>query len=133
VARQDVELIRRMLAEAPRDPEALYGLVDEDAVWEVTELQLPDTPSRYHGPAAVREFFRRWIGAFDQWSYEVGEVIDAGAAVVVNIRQSGRGKGSGVTVEPEFWGVWTVRGGRIVRCTNHLTRLDALEAAGLSG
>jgi hypothetical protein len=35
VAQENVNLIRRVLAEAPRHPEALCGVVDDDAVWEV--------------------------------------------------------------------------------------------------
>jgi ketosteroid isomerase-like protein len=99
----------------------------------VSDLALPDSPSRYLGPAGVREFFRRWVGTFDEWGYDVGELTGAGPTVVAHIRQWGRGKGSGVTVEQEFWCVWTVRGGRIARCTNHLTKADAVDAARHSG
>ena len=82
-------------------------------------------------PMGVREFFRRWVGPFDDWSYEFGNVIDAGDSVVVRVHQWGRGKGSGVTVESEFWQVWTIRNGKVVRWRAYATEAGALEAVGL--
>ena len=81
----------------------------------------------------MREFFRRWVGAFEDWAYEVEEVIDARDAVAVQLHQWGRGKGSGATVDLHFWEVWIVRDGRVVRVTHWVDEADALEAAGLSG
>jgi ketosteroid isomerase-like protein len=132
MSRENVEIIQRMLGEAQHDPAALYGMVDDEAHWEVGALNVPDAPPRYHGPAGVREFFRRWVGAFDEWGYEVREVIDAGDSVVVHIHQWGRGKGSGVAVDQEFWQTWTLRDAKVIRGTNHHAKAEALEAVGFS-
>jgi ketosteroid isomerase-like protein len=72
-----------------------------------------------------------WTGPFDEWGYEVGEVIDAGDSVVAQIHQWGRGKGSGAGVESRFWQAWTISDGKIVRATHHSEKAEALEAAGL--
>jgi ketosteroid isomerase-like protein len=131
MSRENVELIERMLDEAHHNPAALYEIVDDEAHWEVGELDLPDGPPTYRGPAGVREFFRQWVGTFDDWGYEVGEVIDAGDSVVVHIHQWGRGKGSGVAVDQWFWQVWTLRDGKVIHGTHHFAKADALEGVGL--
>jgi ketosteroid isomerase-like protein len=95
-------------------------------------LALPDVPPRSHGPGAVRRFFRRLVGGFEHWDYEVEESIDAGDAVVLHLHHWGRGKLSGAPVEARFWQVWTMRDGKAVRVTHHVEKADALEAAGLS-
>ena len=128
MSRGNVEMIERMLGQALNNPAALYELLDDDVHWEVGAL-VPDAEA-YHGPEGVKEFFRRWVGTFDEWAYEVGEVIDAGDSVVAHIHQWGRGKGSGARVEHRFWQVWTIRDGKIIRGSNHSERAAALEAAG---
>jgi ketosteroid isomerase-like protein len=124
-------LVERVLHEAQHRPAALWEVLDDDVVWETGTLDIPDAATTcWRGPAGVREFFRHWVGPFDEWGYEVGEVIDAGNAVVAHIHQSGRGKGSGARVESRFWQVWTIRDGKVVRATHHSEKAEALEAAG---
>jgi ketosteroid isomerase-like protein len=133
MSQQNLELVRRVLGQAQHDPAALWDVLDDEVVWEPGDLDLPDAaPAQWRGPEGVQEFFRRWIGPFDEWGYEVGEMIDAGDSVVAHIHQWGRGKGSGARVESEFWLVWTVRDGKIVRGVHYTERAGALEAAGLS-
>jgi SnoaL-like domain len=93
MSQQNMELVRRVLGEAQHHPPALWDLLDDEVLWELGQLALPDAgPAQWHGPAGVQEFFRRWIGPIDEWGYEVGEMIDAGDSVVAHIHQWGRGK-----------------------------------------
>ena len=131
MSRENVELIERALEHSHDDPTAVLEILDDEARWEMGSLDLPDGGGSYQGPAAVREFFRRWTRPFDEWDYEVCEVIDAGDSVLVYIRQWGRGKGSGVVVENRFWQLWTLRQGKVVRTTHFSKKAEALEAAGL--
>jgi ketosteroid isomerase-like protein len=131
MSRDNVRSVRRFLDHAREDPD-VWDIFDEDVLWEVGALVIPDVPATSRGPDGVREFFRHWVGAFEGWAYEVEEVIDAGDAVAVRIHQWGRGKGSGVTVDLRFWEVWIMRDGKAVRVTHGLEKADALEAAGLS-
>ena len=126
-------MIERMLDEAQHDPAALFEMLDDDVRWELGPLNIPDVVATYCGPAGVGEFFRRWVGPFDEWGYEVGDLIDAGDSVVVHIQQWGRGKGSGAPVESRFWQVWTIRRGKVVRATHHADKAEALEAVGRPG
>lgn len=126
------EIVRRFLDQARDNPDAVWDLFAEDVEWETAELASPDFPRKAQGPEAVREFFRRWIGAFDDWGYEIDELIEGPGTVAVNIHQWGRGKGSGVRVDGHFWQIWTLSEGKAVRVTHRASRPDALEAAGLS-
>jgi ketosteroid isomerase-like protein len=132
MSRENVEMIERVLDQAQHNPVALWEILDDEVRWDVGALDIPDAGATYwRGPEGVREFFRRWVGPFDEWGYEVAEVIDAGDSVVVHIHQWGRGKGSGATVKSHFWQVWTIRDGKVVRGTHHSEKAEALEAVGL--
>ena len=132
MSRENVEIVRRVFDQGRHNPAALWEIVDKEAAWEVQADDIPDGPASYRGPPGVQEFFRRWVGTFDGWGYELGEVIEAGESVLFHMRQWGRGKGSGVPVTNDFWQVWTFRDGKLIRRTRHANRSTALAAAGLS-
>jgi ketosteroid isomerase-like protein len=131
MSQENVELVLRVLGQGRRNPDALFEVLDDEVRWDVGFLDIPDSGGTWRGPTGVREFFRRWVGAFDEWDYEVANAVDAGDSVVVRVHQWGRGKGSGVTVDSEFWQVWTIRNGKVVSWSAYATEADALEAAGL--
>jgi ketosteroid isomerase-like protein len=63
---------------------------------------------------------------------EPAEFVDAGDRVVVIGRRVGKGRGSGVDVNQPMADVFTLHGGRIVRCEiGYSDRAEALEAVGL--
>ena len=132
MSQENVEMVRRIFDEAQHHPEGFFESLDEDVEWDARAIDVPDVGASYwRGRAAVRDFFRRWVGAFDEWSVELVEAIDVGDSVVAHVHQSGRGKGSGATVDASHWQVWTVRDGKVVRWTLHVDRPEALEAVGL--
>jgi ketosteroid isomerase-like protein len=132
MSQENVETVERVLDQAQHDPSALWGILADDVSWEFAALDIPDLgATQFRGPAGVREFFRRWVGPFDEWGYEVRDAIDAGDSVVIHIHQWGRGKGSGATVESRFWQVLTLCDGKVVRATHHSDKAEALEAVGL--
>jgi ketosteroid isomerase-like protein len=111
---ENVRVVGSFLDHAREDPTA-WDIFDEDVAWEAGALAIPDVPATSRGPDGVREFFRRWVGAVEDCTYEVENVIDARDAGAVHLHQRGRGKGSGATVDLHFWEVWIVRDGRVVR------------------
>jgi ketosteroid isomerase-like protein len=132
MSEENVDLVRAMLAEAGDRPEALYEILAPDVEWDagaIGQLEL----STCQGRDAVMQFFRLWVAPFDDWGYDVEELLDCGDSVVVRIHQWGRGKGSGASVEGRFWQVWTLRGGKVIRTTHHRDKTRALEAAALPG
>jgi ketosteroid isomerase-like protein len=130
---ENVEIVRRFVDLARDDPDAVWDIFDEDVEWELdpAALALPDFPPASHGPDGIRDFFRRLVGAFEEWDYEAEEWIEAPDAVAVRIHHWGRGKGSGAPVEARFWQVWILREGKAVRVTHHIHKTEALKAAGL--
>ncbi len=68
--------------------------------------------------------------SWSDYSQEVEEIIDLGERVVVVLRLSARGGGSGVPVSQELAVVWTFEGERAVRAESFTSRAAALESAG---
>ena len=115
---------------APANPEHLFSILDEKVEWDYVGA-FPEIQTA-HGPAEVSEFLREWSEAFDDFSFQAEEIVDAGDSVVVEVRQSGRGKETGVQVESHAWQVFTLRNGKVVHCRGYETKEQGLEAAGLS-
>ena len=86
----------------------------------------------FRGREGVAEGMRVWTGAWIDYRLEIEDLIDAGDHVLVTTRESGRGKGSGMKIDQQSFGVFTLRDGQIIRWKVFLARGDALEAAGLS-
>ncbi len=130
----NVELVRRFLEGARVDPDAVWDIFAEEVEWDLAGIPAaPDVSPVSRGPDAVQDFFRRWVGAFDDWDYEVEELIEGPEAVAARIHQWGRGKGSGIPVDNRFWQVWVMRDGKAVRVAHREDQGEALAAAGLAG
>jgi ketosteroid isomerase-like protein len=98
------------------DMDEAMALFHSDA--ELTDLlNAPDVPGSVRGRAAIREVFMAWVNAFDEFSGEVSEYIDAGDAVICMTHYRGTGKGSGLTVDFEAADVHELRDGKVVRST----------------
>ena len=70
--------------------------------------------------------------AFEDYRVEPEDFIDAGEAVVVPVRITGRGKASGAEMELRAAHLWVIRKGKATRSDVYRTLGEALEAAGLS-
>jgi ketosteroid isomerase-like protein len=69
-----------------------------------------------------------------EYSQEVEEIAELGEDdVLVVVRISGRGGGSGVPVAQELAVVWTFEGDKAVQARSFTSREEALEAAGVGG
>jgi ketosteroid isomerase-like protein len=129
MSEENLEALKRAFADAAdQRPDGFFELLDEDVIWDVGDFP----GGRFHGREGVREFFRQWVGTFEDWNFEVREMLDAGHSVFVHMHQRGRGKTSGAATEIDFWQVWLFREGKVVRFVQKPDRRSALEAAGLS-
>jgi ketosteroid isomerase-like protein len=135
----NVELARRALAKFIEVDEGLIDLqrLEEffapDAITTFSSGFLQDE-TILHGTDEFLEFRASWMEAFEDWSYEAKEVLDAGAnRVVVTLYQRGKPRGGGDSwVEMHYGLIYTFEDGLIVRVHFYATPEEALEAAGLS-
>jgi ketosteroid isomerase-like protein len=106
------------------------GLVSEASEW-VAPAEYVEKRS-YPGREGFVEFMQTWTEAFDQLSLQRQELIDGGNDRVFGyFTQSAIGKGSGVPIELEFFLVYELEAGLLVRTRSYLSRDEALDAAGL--
>jgi ketosteroid isomerase-like protein len=129
MSRENVEIVRRVFdAWRCGNYEAALAAYHPEVVYDATVL--PEG-SVYRGREGLAEAIRVWAGTWTDWRWEIEELIDAGDRVLAVTRQSGRGKGSGVDVVQQTFGIFSLRDRQIVHVTILLDRAKALEAAGL--
>lgn len=127
MSNDNVELVRRGVA----DVRAFWDLLDDYVVWDLRARLFFDLDEIYFGRDAVIEASRHYWGTWDDYSLDAEELIDAGASVIVVVRERGQGRGSGVPFDNRWAQVWTFSRGRIVRWEVYPDRDAAIEAAGI--
>jgi hypothetical protein len=92
----------------------------------------PDTPQHLRGVAELVAFSEQYRDGWADLYSEPLELSEApGLRVLGLIRQSSRGRESGVPIAIHFFGVWTIQDGKIRQIEYFRHRADALKAAGL--
>jgi ketosteroid isomerase-like protein len=134
VSQANVEVVRAVWeAWERRDMPALFSLYDPEIVWDMTHTE-GDLSAEHHGHEGVKSMFRVWAEPFDSYHAHAEEFVEVGEAVVVRLRQGGRGKQSGVQVEmPPYWQVYRVEDGLVSRITLYFNEADALNAGRQEG
>jgi ketosteroid isomerase-like protein len=133
MSQENVEIMRRLnRAFNAGDLDAFIEFFHPDA--KLTDLlNAPDVPRSVHGRAAIREVVMAWADAFDEFSGEVSEFIDAGDAVLCVTHYRGVGKDSGLNVDYHGVDLHELDSGKVVRSTlGYASTAKALEALVLS-
>ena len=135
MSEENVEIVRAIYENWTRgDYEAVFARLDTDIEWfgppDISAAGEPGS-GLSRGHEGVRRSLARWVGAWDEYSFELRRLIDCGDDVLVEGWHHGRGKTSGVEVSEEIFSVWTLQAGRAVRQQMFRDRVEALEAAGL--
>jgi ketosteroid isomerase-like protein len=129
MSQENVEIVRRhMEAFGSGDYAAALGAYHPEVVCDAT---VRPEGRIYRGRDGVAEAIRVWGGTWEDWTWEIEELIDAGDRVLMVVRESGRGKGSRVDVVQQTFWVFRLRDGEIVHATVLVDRAAAVEAAGL--
>ena len=110
--------------------EIRWDLIDPDVV--VVDHDLPDAGD-YRG----HEGFRKWLledwgSAWESYTIEPEQYVDAGDSVVSVFTLTARGKGSGVETRRRNAIVNTVQNARITRVEYYTTEEEARAAAGVT-
>ena len=109
------------------EDEAPFELLSEDILWEVPMF---DHVEAFRGHRGVAEFFRRWLGTWEGYEFQLDELHPCTDGRVVTLfTERGRGRGSGVPVEIHPLGVWTVCEGLVVAYRGYMDREEGLRAA----
>jgi ketosteroid isomerase-like protein len=109
-------------------PEVIAQTCDPEIEW-VEDPQRADGRV-YRGHDGVRESWERWLQDFEEYGFDVEELIDCGDKVLVVAREHGRGSASGADVSSLLYSVVSFRDGRIIRYQEFYDE-HAARAAGL--
>ena len=118
------------------DVEAALALFDPDVEVEMAEepgeVALLDLRKTYRGVEGFLEFLAQVAEVWGEFRWEPEEFFDAGDDVLVFIRLTAKGRGSGALIDRPIAHLCTIRAGKLIRHETFWSRDGALEAAGLS-
>jgi ketosteroid isomerase-like protein len=130
----DAEILREAY-EALNHGDIARALVvlDRDAEW-CEHSDLPEA-GLYQGRDAIRGFLESFLESWEEFRQETEEIREGDGCVLVRLRSSSRGKGSGIAVEARYAHLWTMEDGRGVRVDAYFDPGEALRAleAGAAG
>lgn len=129
MSQENVEIIRRLWSDFAQTGEPDLSMFDSEI--ETHDHDIPDAPV-YRGHDGYLRWIENWASAWAQFTAEPEEFIDAGDHVVVFVRMTATGKGSGITLERRDAQVFKLRDQKVVRSDYFNDREQALAAAGLS-
>lgn len=129
MSREAVEFVQQLWVKFGETGEPDFSALDGEI--EVHDHDLPDAPVQRGHDGFVR-WMENWGSAWAQYTMEPEEFIDAGDRVVVVIRMTATGSGSGMTLERRDALVYELRDQKVVRLDYFNSREEALEAAGLN-
>ena len=101
----NAEIIRERLERWVRDRKLVPEEYAPDFVWDMSNANWPGA-DEFHGADGLQEFFREWLRPWDEWTYEIEDVLETpdGRVAVVGIQ---RGVNRGVPVEMRMTQVWS--------------------------
>jgi ketosteroid isomerase-like protein len=127
MSQENVEIVRKLFdSYRADDPAQALACLAPDVIYEVGQEVAAQ------GRDEVRAMWERWESSWGEIEMNPEEFIEAGDHVVVAVRYSGRGRGSGIEFGARTFDVYTIRDGLCVRKLEFNDRDEALEAAGLS-
>jgi ketosteroid isomerase-like protein len=85
----------------------------------------------YDGVPGFREALTDWLSPWEEFRFEVEELITLEDKILLLVRQRGRTRHGGVEVETESGTIWWAEDNRIRRATFYLDRQAARKAAGI--
>jgi uncharacterized protein len=132
MSKENVEIVRRGYELfAAGDLEGVTALFSAEAeLADAGGLGVAGTAvGTRRGPEGFLRATEEVLEAFEDYRVEAEDFIEAGEAVVVPVRISGRGRASGAEMETRVAHLWVLRDGKAIRGEVYRTTEEALEAA----
>jgi ketosteroid isomerase-like protein len=130
MSRANVEAAERIYEARRRgDVDALLEELHPDVEWRPHLSSLGGRPVRGH--AGVREYLASLAEEWEDFRQDLEQVFDAGDQVVAFLNTYGRGRGSGIELQPQVAHVLRFSDGKCIKIVTYLDRAEALSAAGL--
>jgi ketosteroid isomerase-like protein len=125
---ENVEIVRAALEAFRRgDVDEALRRVHPDMV----SARIDPDGAVFHGRDGLLALMADWTEGFEEWSYEAQEFFDRGDRVVVRLYQWGRGAGSGVPVDGEYWMTYRFEDGMVTRFSIFSDREQAFASLGV--
>ena len=132
MSQENVKIARQVYGAWGRgDFTATVSLLDRNATL-VIDASIPDGGGVFVGPEGVATYMRRFLDAWHELTIAGESFRAVGDTVLIRVKQTGIGKGSGVPVDITYFHLMTFRGGKVIRLDAILDEAEALEAVGLS-
>jgi ketosteroid isomerase-like protein len=132
MSQENVEVVRGGFEQFASTGQFTEEIVTPDFVWDMSNFHGWPEQQVYEGVEGARIFLTEWAAAWEDWELEVEAFHDAGDKVVALVRQSGRSKAAGMTVDMTFAQVFTLRDGKQTRMDMYSDPKEALKAVGLA-
>jgi ketosteroid isomerase-like protein len=131
MSQEHVEIVRGVIdAFNRRDVEALEALLASDA--EIVPIRAALEGTVYRAPGAAKQWYTAVDDSWESMTVEVEEMRDGGNWVLALGRIRGYGRGSGAAVDVGAAALVRFRDGLVTSLRTFTSRVEALEAAGLS-
>ena len=132
MSQENVETLRRALEAFNRRDKATWIAICDSEIENFPPKEWPEN-APIRGAESIWDFYVEAVQAWDEGSFEWGELLDAeNDKIVANQIRKMRGKTSGASVAWSYWVLFTFRNGKVLRSQWFADRAEALEAAGLS-
>ena len=129
MSQENLEIVQRYLDHWNETGEFLWAEIDPEAVFVIDSASF--VGGTYRGHEGIRELHRLTDEVFDEFWYEVEDMVHAGDSVVVLGRNCARGAQSGATGTQHGALVFRVRGRLVVAYRSYLDQAEALASVGL--
>ena len=130
--RENLEIVREMYDRRERGDMHAGEFVHPDIAFVRIGSELPDFAGEWHGIDGLRQATAEYLNVWEDYRFEVEEMIDLGDRVLVLERQTARGKRSGAIISQDVGTLLTLRDGLIERWEYYWERPEALAAAGIA-
>ena len=124
-----MEIVQRYIDHWNETGAPLWAEIDPQAVFVIDPGSF--VAGTYRGHEGIRDLLRLTAEVFDQFRYEVDDMVDAGDSVLVLSRIRARGVQSGATGAQHGAIVFQIRDGLVVAYRSFMDREAAIAAVGL--